>query len=213
VQWKKKIYNEAWYPGDTLNVIIGQGRVLATPMQMAQVAVILANKGKRIKPKLVHAIHAAHTDTLTKQPLEEMQVINVQQEKNWDIVIDSMQKVVHIPGGTAYRISKGLNYQIAGKTGTAQVFNLKQNEKYEVNKIKAHLRDHSWFIAFAPVNDPQIAIAVIIENKHTKAAADIARVVLDGFLHSKSTSVTSDTTGEDESEVGGEEHGDEEHME
>ena len=213
VQWKKKTYNEAWYPGDTLNVIIGQGRVLATPMQMAQMAAILANKGKLIKPKLVHAIHAAHTDTLTKQPVEETLAVNVQQEKNWDIVIDAMQKVVHIPGGTAYRISKGLSYRIAGKTGTAQVFSLKQNEKYEVNKLKTHLRDHSWFIAFAPVDVPQIAIAVIIENKHTTAAADIARVVLDGFFNSKSASRTSDTTGEDESEVGGEEHSNEEHTE
>lgn len=213
VQWKKKTYNEAWYPGDTLNVIIGQGRVLATPMQMAQVAAILANKGKRTKPKLVHAIHTAHTDTLTKQPVEETLVVNVQQEKNWDIVIDAMQKVVHLPGGTAYRISKGLSYKIAGKTGTAQVFNLKQNEKYEVNKVKAHLRNHSWFIAFAPVTNPQIAIAVIIENKHTKAAADIARVVLDGFFNSKSPSDTSDTTGEDENEVGGEEQVEETHRE
>ena len=190
---------------DTLNVIIGQGRVLISPIQMAGVAAMLANKGEGLKPKLVHAIHAAHTDTLTKQPLQERPPVTIQQEKNWGIVIDTMQKVVHLPGGTAYRISQGLSYKIAGKTGTAQVFNLKQNEKYEVNKVKAHLRDHSWFIAFAPVKDPKIAIAVIIENKHTKTAADITRLVLDSFFNAKSTSETSDLTGEDESDVGGEE--------
>jgi penicillin-binding protein 2 len=173
-------------------------------MQMAQFTAILANKGKSIKPKFVHAIHNAHLDLVTEQPLQAIQTVTVQKEKNWDIIIDAMQKVVHIPGGTAYRISQGLSYQIAAKTGTAQVFNLKQNEKYKANRIKAHLRDHSWFIAFAPAKDPKIAIAVIIENKLNKAAADIARTVLDDFFNSKSTLKTLDVTGEDESEVGGE---------
>jgi len=121
-----------------------------------------------------------------------------------------MKNVVHLPGGTAYRVSHGLTYQIAGKTGTAQVFNLKQNEKYEVNKVKSHLRDHSWFIAFAPIEKPAIAIAVLVENKHTKAGADIARVVLDNFFKQQATMSHSSTTTseeeEDEDGVGGIEH-------
>ena len=108
-----------------------------------------------------------------------------------------MRKVVHMPGGTAFRISPGLTYQMAGKTGTAQVFNLKQNEKYEASKVKAHLRDHSWFIAFAPVDNPQIALAVLIENKTQKTGADIARLVLDGFF-ANPVQNTHDPKGDDD---------------
>lgn len=183
VEWKKKIYKEDWYAGDTLNVGIGQGTLLATPLQMAQVATILANKGKYFKPRLVASIHFTHTNTHIEQPCQTMPEVALNQARNWDVVINAMKKVVHMPGGTAYRISHGLKYQIAGKTGTAQVFSLKENEKYDVNKVKSHLRDHSWFIAFAPADQPKIALAVLIENKQTKTGADIARVILDNYLY------------------------------
>ncbi len=205
-EWKKRVYNEAWYPGDTLNIGIGQGTFLTTPLQMAHVTAILANRGHSFMPRIVSAIDELHTGTPVSQLPKPAQVIALQNHKNWEIVINAMQKVVHLPGGTAFRISKGIQYQMAGKTGTAQVFNLKQNEKYEANKVKAHLRDHSWFIAFAPIDKPKIAIAVLIENKHNKTGADIARVVLDSFFNSKPSEVSSDLTGEDETDVGGEEN-------
>jgi len=94
-----------------------------------------------------------------------------------------MRKVIHVPGGTAHRISHGLQYNMAGKSGTAQVFSLKQNQKYEAHKLQAHLTDHGWFISFAPLEKPTIALAVLVEN-NSKAAKDITRLVLDTYLTS-----------------------------
>ncbi len=204
--WKKRVYNEAWYPGDTLNIGIGQGTLLATPLQMAQVAATLANRGHRFVPHLVSAIDTHHNDQPIETLPQEIPPVIIKNPDHWKLVINAMKNVVHMPGGTAYRISHGIKYQVAGKTGTAQVFNLKQNEKYEVNKVKAHLRDHSWFIAFAPIENPKIAVAVIVENKHSKTGADIARVVLDSYFNLKPQETTLDTSGEDETEVGGAEH-------
>jgi penicillin-binding protein 2 len=213
-EWKRKVYNEAWYPGDTLNIGIGQGTMLATPLQMAYVAATLANRGKRMAPRMAFAIDTELTGKPTTLSPVELEAVNLKSAENWEIVLDAMQKVVHSPGGTAYRITPGLQYQIAGKTGTAQVFNLKQNEKYEVNKVKVHLRDHSWFIGFAPVEDPQIAIAVIIEHyDKTKPGSVISRTVLDSFFNSKSSAepykteleqkITTNERENDEDEVGG----------
>lgn len=208
--WKKRVYHEAWYPGDTLNIGIGQGTLLATPLQMAQVAATLANRGKRFSPHLVTAIDFHEGTELQSKAPVELPSVQLKSNHHWQLVLNAMKNVVHLPGGTAYRVSHGLTYQIAGKTGTAQVFNLKQNEKYEVNKVKSHLRDHSWFIAFAPIEKPAIAIAVLVENKHTKAGADIARVVLDNFFKQQATMSHSSTTTseeeEDEDGVGGIEH-------
>jgi len=185
-EWKRRAYNEAWYPGDTLNIGIGQGTLQTTPLQMAQVAAILANRGKYYKPQLVMATSTLLGSEPTPPTVETSKNVVIQHIKNWDIILSAMQGVVH-SGGTAHVISHGLQYKIAGKTGTAQVFNLKQNEKYEVHKIKAHLRDHSWFIGFAPANDPQIAIAVLVENAPQKKTGKyIARTVLDSFFNSQS---------------------------
>lgn len=181
-EWKKRRKNEAWYPGDTLNIGIGQGYMLATPLQVAGLAVMLANKGESYKPHMVQATSEIGQAPIAV-PLESVTPIVLNDATYWDLVINAMQKVVHTQGGTAYKISHGLNYTIAGKTGTAQVFNLKQNEKYEVNKTKEKLRDHSWFMGFAPVDNPQIAIAVLIENKYKTSGSDIARIVLDRFFN------------------------------
>jgi penicillin-binding protein 2 len=204
--WKKKVYNEPWYAGDTLNIGIGQGTLLATPLQIAQMTAIIANQGNRFEPRFVASIdfQDQKPHQIPDSNLSSPVILN--NKEHWKTIIDAMKNVVHMPGSTAYRISHGLTYQMAGKTGTAQVFNLKQNEKYEVNKVKAHLRDHSWFIAFAPVENPEIAIAVLIENKTTKTGADIARIVLDSFFKLKPSEGTIDTLGEDESEIGGAEH-------
>ncbi len=204
-EWKQKVYKEAWYPGDTLNIGIGQGTLLTTPLQMVQITTLIANRGKGFHPHLVSAIKATEDQDPTAIRLKALPEIHLNKQQHWDIIIDAMKKVVHIPGGTAYRISHGMQYQMAGKTGTAQVFNLKQNEKYDANKVKAHLRDHSWFIAFAPIENPKIALVVLIENKQNKTGADIARVVLDSFFNSKPSEKTLDIDGEDETEIGGQE--------
>jgi penicillin-binding protein 2 len=212
--WKKRVYKDDWYPGDTLNIGIGQGMLLATPLQVAQFAAIIANRGQGFEPHFAMAIGVDETQTPIKQKPKAIPPIILKQDANWDIIIKGMQKVVQ-PGGTASSISHGLTYTVAGKTGTAQVFNLKQHEKYEVNKIKAYLRDHSWFIAFAPVEKPEIVLAVLVENKYKKTGKEVARIVLDSYFHSKVAAATSDEIDndeDDESEVGGEENSGEENV-
>ena len=211
--FKKRVYKDDWYAGDTLNIGIGQGLLLATPLQMAQVAARLANRGQGFEPRLAMSIGVDANHTPIRKNAKVIPTITLKNDENWKTIIQGMQKVVQA-GGTANRISHGLTYTIAGKTGTSQVFNLKQHEKYEVNKIKAYLRDHSWFIAFAPVEKPEIALAVLIENKYQKTGADVARIVLDSYFHSQAVIPTSDQINDedDESEVGGEENSGEENV-
>ncbi len=182
-EWKQKTRKEPWYAGDTLNIGIGQGMLSATPIQVVQFTALLATRGVYAKPHLVKALQKPDAMLETQEVLKETLNL-IQNPAHWDLVHQSMQKVIHSPSGTAYRISQGIKYTMAGKTGTAQVFNIKQNEKYEAHKIQDHLRDHSWFIAFAPAEDPKIAVAVLVENAGQKKAKDVAREVLDVFFNS-----------------------------
>lgn len=229
IEWRKRVYHQGWWSGDTLNIGIGQGMLLTTPLQVASFTATLATRGHRVVPRMVTAIDRDHTGKPEPLPLKEVDPVALQDDKHWDTVLEAMYKVVH-GGGTATRITPGLKYTIAGKTGTAQVFNLKQNEKYEVSKVKKHLRDHSWFMGFAPADNPKVAIAVILENyDKTKPASVIARSVLDSYFYPKTTTdekpkeetatdkkpeqtTTSQTstTEDDEDEVGGAEEPDEE---
>ncbi len=189
VKWKKENQNTSWYPGDTLNIGVGQGLLLTTPLQMAHVTATLANRGKLVKPQLVTTIDAGdHLITPAEHLSRPIEKNLLQSADNIQKIIDAMQKVVHMKGGTAHRISRGLPYQVAGKTGTAQVYSLKPDEQYNASKVKSHLRDHSWFIAFAPVEDPQIAFAILIENKYKTSSVDIARILLDGYFNHPSDS-------------------------
>lgn len=183
-QWKKRVRKEDWYPGDTINIGIGQGTLLATPIQLAQMAATLATRGNYYKPHLVNTKSSFHVEEETETVSPEFQV-NLSHPEHWNTIINAMQKVAQSPGGTAFRAIQGASYTIAGKTGTSQVFGIKQNEKYIVSKVKSHLRDHSWFIGFAPIDNPKIAIAVIVENKYSKTGADVARAVLDHFFLSQ----------------------------
>jgi len=169
--WKKKSRNQSWYPGETLNIGIGQGYMLATPLQVAQMTAMIAKRGQRFQPRLNTSLQ------VSQPPLDEYSA------ENWNIIIDAMKKVVHDPSGTAHYIAHDLDYKIAGKTGTAQVYSLKQDERYDRDKIKAHLRDHSWFIGFAPADDPSIVVAVLIENN--KGSANVARLVMDTYFGKK----------------------------
>lgn len=179
--WKQQVKKEAWFPGDTLNMGIGQGYTLSTPLQIAQLASILANRGKWVPPHLVIATSPADNSVLTAMITPSETSISDYRPEQWEMVVEGMRQVVH-GGGTAHKISQGLTYTLAAKTGTAQVFNLKADQKYEAHKIKAHLRDHSWFMGFAPVKNPKIAIAVIVENKLETSSAEIARRILDHFF-------------------------------
>ena len=184
-EWKMRRFKQPWYMGETVIVGIGQGYTLATPMQLAQATAILANKGVAMRPRLVAAItdaktgisQATQTVISDKIPLDEA---------NLEIVKLGMIDVT-LPGGTAASVGANAGYSIAAKTGTAQVVGMKQNEKYNAKLIDERHRDHALFIAYAPAEDPKIALAVIVENggHGGSAAGPIARKVMDYYLLGK----------------------------
>jgi penicillin-binding protein 2 len=180
-EWKRTKKNQAWYPGETLITGIGQGYHQVTPLQLARATATLANKGKVVTPFLVEKIVNAHN---TRPGPKAHQDTIALKPKNVDTVIDGMINVVHSARGTAKGINKNIDYQIAGKTGTAQVMGIKQNAKYNENSIDFKFRDHALFIAFAPAHDPKIAIAVVVENggHGGSVAAPIAGQVIKQFL-------------------------------
>lgn len=177
-QWKRKLRNERWYQGETLSVGIGQGYMLATPLQLAYSMSVLANRGKRYLPQMVHSIGG--------KPVAPRQMpdLVLKNAANWEIVIGAMQDVVHGARGTAKGISKDIKYTMAGKTGTAQVVGYAQNVVYNINLVKKRQRDHALFVAFAPVENPLIAAAIMVENgEHgSTTAAPMARKVFDAYL-------------------------------
>ena len=173
-EWKRGVYGEPWYPGETVIAIIGQGYNLATPLQLAEFTTILANRGKHVQPRLVKE------DIPDIQSPEWGHDVDVSDE-HWDLVIDAMEDVVKNSRGTAYwRIGRNLKYRIAAKTGTAQVVSIPQGEEYDAERLKEFERDHSLFVAFAPVEDPQIAVSVIVENSN--GAANVAKTMMDHYL-------------------------------
>ena len=179
--WKKRNRNQAWFPGETLITGIGQGYMQVTPLQRARATATLANGGRVVSPHLVQQIiNANYTDSVELLP---DQIIPLKQQ-NVDNIIQAMTNVVHGARGTAGKLDKAVGYQIAGKTGTAQVFTIKQEEKYNEDAIDFRMRDHALFIAFAPVHDPKIAVAVIAEHggHGGSVAAPIAGEIIDAYL-------------------------------
>lgn len=180
-EWKKQQKKQNWYPGETLITGIGQGYLQVTPVQLARATATLANGGNVVTPFLVDKI-VTQDETLSNQkaasnviPLKHVNVQNI---------TNAMIDVVHDAHGTAKNIGKKITYQIAGKTGTAQVFNIKQDAKYNENAIDFKLRDHALFIAFAPAEDPKIAVAVVVENggHGGSVAAPIAGKIIAQYL-------------------------------
>jgi penicillin-binding protein 2 len=180
-EWKKQRKKQDWYPGETIITGIGQGYTQVTPLQLARATATLAKRGEVVAPFMVDRV--VNFDGTVIKPDAEAQHIPLQ-PKNIDNIIAAMIDVVHSGSGTAKKIGVGLNFRIAGKTGTAQVFTVKQQEKYNENQIDFKLRDHALFIAFAPADNPKIAIAVIAENGgHGGAvAAPIAAQVIKQYL-------------------------------
>ncbi|MGJ0489273.1 penicillin-binding protein 2 [Methylobacter sp.] len=188
--WKRRQRNQSWYPGETLITGIGQGFTQVTPLQLARATATLANKGNIVTPFLVDKI--VNTDTTTHGPEAHKGTLPIKQE-NINSILVGMVNVIHGERGTAKPIGKGINYQIGGKTGTAQVFNIKQDAKYNENEIDFKLRDHALFIAFAPADDPKIAVAVIAENgSHGgSVAGPIAGKVIKQYLESENENLES----------------------
>ncbi len=182
--WKKQKRNRPWYPGDSVNLSIGQGFMLATPLQLATATMTLANRGKWIAPRMLKAVIAEPQRQLEVPFAKQLPDVHLKDERYWDYLIGSMESVVHARNGTARKIGEDVAYRIAGKTGTAQVLGIKQDEEYDADKISKRHHDHGLFIGFAPVEDPRIVLAVIIENGGggSSAAAPVARKVFDAYL-------------------------------
>ncbi len=181
-EWKRNRRNQSWYPGETLITGIGQGFLQVTPIQLAKATATLANNGNIVTPFLVKNTEHSDVEDLA---IEESQPDNIAiKPENINTIISAMVNVIHDQHGTAKSIGKDINYQIAGKTGTAQVFNIKQDAKYNENDIDFKLRDHALFISFAPADDPKIAVAVIVENggHGGSVAAPIAGKVIKQYL-------------------------------
>jgi penicillin-binding protein 2 len=183
--WKRSHRDLPWFPGETIIAGIGQGFFLVTPIQLAAATAALANGGRMLQPQIVYAEQEADSDELLPHQPQLHETITIHEQQHWDHVITAMTDVVHSARGTARGIGKDSPYKIAGKTGTAQVFGLKEEEKYDAAAIAEKLRDHALFIAFAPVDDPKIAIAVIVENGGGggSVAAPIARAIMDAYLN------------------------------
>lgn len=178
-QWKEKSYNTPWYGGDTLNCGIGQGFLLVTPIQLAFAVSALAEWGERWKPHVVLSWRKSDGTVELIKP-QRLEPINLPQDI-LSFIRTAMQHVVNAPGGTAERFFPGVPYTLAGKTGTAQVYSLKNDERYDTKTVATKLRDNSLFIAFAPVEKPSIALAIVIQNSFTPSP-QIARKLLDYYL-------------------------------
>jgi penicillin-binding protein 2 len=175
-QWKRAALGEAWYPGETISAGIGQGYMLATPLQLAQATMVLANKGSSFVPSVVHRVDGLTVGGVQRPTLPIS-------DADWQAVVAGMIDVVHSPRGTAAAIGKDIDYQMAGKTGTSQVISIAQDAIYDEETISERNRNHGLFVAFAPVEAPRIVVAVIAENGGgSSAASPIARRVIDAWL-------------------------------
>ena len=182
--WKRNARGQPWFPGETVITGIGQGYMLATPLQLASATAAIANQGIRLRPKVVERMVDPASGEIEAIEPEAIDTIEPLEASNWERIVEAMTGVVHGPRGTARRINADIAYQMAGKTGTAQVFSIGQNEKYDAKKLDKKLHDHGLFIAFAPVEQPRIAVAVVVENggSGSSAAAPLARIVMDTYL-------------------------------
>lgn len=197
--WKRTAFSvraeQVWFPGETLITGIGQGFMLATPLQLAHATATLAARGKRFRPQLIRATRDPVTGTVIERPAEPLPGVEVTNDTHWDVVIAAMHDVVHGERGTARAIGMNLGYRMAGKTGTAQVFTIAQEEEYDEEEVAERLRHHALFVAFAPVAEPEVALAVVVENagSGSGAAAPVARDVLEAWFAPGDTPLFTET--------------------
>ena len=182
-EWKKINRDEPWYRGETLNTGIGQGFMTTSPLRLAVATAAIANKGQLLVPQILMHSQTNAGVVEVSESLEATQ-IPIKDIKNWEAIIAGMELTVYGPSGTARRLNHNLSYTLAGKTGTAQVFGLDPEETYIAEKYEEKLRDHALFTGFAPVKNPQVAIAIIVENagSGSSKAAPIAKDVLDVYF-------------------------------
>jgi len=187
-EWKRSAFrnpaDQTWFPGETVIASIGQGYMLTTPLQLANATAAMATRGKRFRPHIVAAIEdplSGARDIIAPRSLDD---VDIQNEYYWESVVSAMHDVMQSDDGTARASGLGASYEMAGKSGTAQVFSVGQEEIYDEEEVEEHLRDHALFISFAPVANPKIAVAVIVENgsSGSRTAAPIARAIMDRYL-------------------------------
>jgi penicillin-binding protein 2 len=187
-EWKRNNFrsrdDQRWYHGETVIASIGQGYMLATPLQLAAAAGTLATRGQRFRPHMVAAVEDALTGERRLIQPERLPDVEISTDFYWDNVIGAMHDVMQGPRGTARAVGFGAPYEMAGKSGTAQVVSIAQDEKYDEAELEERQRDHALFIAFAPVDEPRIAVALIVENGESGSgvAAPIARAIMDAYL-------------------------------
>ncbi len=183
--WKLTVRNQPWFLGETLISGIGQGFNQTTPLQLAHATSMLAMRGNSVRPQIARASASRVAGQSNIKPLntKRQQTLPIKNIR-WQTVIDSMVETVHGERGTARGMAKGLPFKVAGKTGTAQVFSVKQDEKYDERVLARKLHDHALFIAFAPAGNPEFVIAVVVENgsSGSRIAAPIARKMIDAYF-------------------------------
>ena len=182
-EWKKINKEEPWYRGETLITGIGQGFMTASPLQLALATAAIANKGQLLTPQVMMHSQSKKGDIFEEQNLKAQQ-IPIKDIDNWELIIEAMKQTIYGKFGTAKRLNNKLQYSLAGKTGTAQVFGLDPEEEYIAENIEEKLRDHALFTGFAPIENPQVAIAIIVENagSGSSIAAPLARELLDEYF-------------------------------
>ena len=187
-EWKLGAKGEKWYQGDSVNLGIGQGDLLVTPLQIATYAAMIANRGRVVRPRMVMSGDDKSTASFAPLPSEQTSDLSAE---DWQQIVAAMEDVVHLGGqgvrgnGTAWAyIGQSIGYRMAGKSGTAQVVEIRQGEEYNEEELSEFRRKHAWFMAFAPVEDPQIALAVLVENGGggSSVAAPVAKEVIDAYL-------------------------------
>lgn len=201
-QWKRETKGEAWYRGDNVNLFIGQGDILVTPLQMATFATLLANRGEWIRPRLLMSsdqpIELDEAFTRSFSPIEDPS------EADWFLMVDALRAVIHrgnqgyLQNGIAWaHIGMNIPYLMAGKSGTVQVVGIPHGDDIVEEPLEEHKQEHALFFGFAPVEDPVIAVAVVIENGAadggggSSVAGPVVRSVIDAYL-GKSVAVTGE---------------------
>ena len=180
--WKRARFRKPWYDGDTISVGIGQGYWTVTPIQLTKATVTLARRGQIVEPHILQSIVSAGGSF---SPVHEsLPPIKLHNQHYWDIALQAMFGVTSKKSGTAHRAFANTSYSVAGKSGTAQVVNIKENEKYDAKKMQERHRDNAMFIAFAPFKSPEVVTTVVLENAGggSRNAAPIAREILDEYF-------------------------------
>ena len=185
--WKQGFKGEPWRPGDDVNLSIGQGDLLVTPLQAAAAVAVVANRGRRVRPRM---LLASDRPLVEEDPPPLPPVVGPSAD-DWERMVDAMEAVVHRgnqgygENGTAWaHIGIGIGYRMAGKSGTAQVMEIKQGQEYDEAELDEYSRKHAWFVAFAPADKPRIAVSVLVENGGggSSVAGPVARDVIDAYL-------------------------------